>query len=384
MRCGAYPVCPTMAREHDHSDDQPMSFGDHLDELRRRIFFGLAPLLPLAIVFFFLSGAIVSWLASPLLWALRDQDLPASLQALGPAETLGTQLKLSIIAALIVSGPWLLWQGWQFIRPGLYAHERRFVHLLIPGSAVLTACGVLLMQYAMLPLMLWVLINIGASLNIGGTPPEPPPAVQAILDQAETVELRLADPAEPEPGQVWMTWRRSDRISIAYEDADGAPALYILPRTASMITQEYRLSYYISFVLLLHLAIVIAFQMPLVILLLGWIGIASADWLKSRRKYALLICAVVSAVITPADVVSQIIMLVPLYGLYELGILLLVIAPASRVAEGRVFNLRQSDKSVARTEESDQSAQTDADTPGRGRPPHDDNDDADNSGGTQR
>jgi sec-independent protein translocase protein TatC len=90
-------------------------------------------------------------------------------------------------------------------------------------------------------------------------------------------------------------------------------------------------------VLLLMLGIVIAFQMPLVILLMGWVGLVTADGLRSKRKYALLICAAVAAVITPADALSMLMMLVPLVALFELSILLLIFAPASAVAEGIVL-----------------------------------------------
>ena len=76
---------------------------------------------------------------------------------------------------------------------------------------------------------------------------------------------------------------------------------------------------------------------PAVILLLGWVGIVKPEVLKRNRKYALLICAVVAAVTTPADVISMLLMLFPLYFLYEFGIVLLTLAPARRVAEGSVI-----------------------------------------------
>ena len=88
------------------------------------------------------------------------------------------------------------------------------------------------------------------------------------------------------------------------------------------------------------LGIAIAFQMPLVILLLGWLGLATPEWLKSKRKYALLICGVIAAVTTPADVISMIAMLIPLYALYELGIILVQFIPASAIAEGRIVRRR--------------------------------------------
>ena len=80
--------------------------------------------------------------------------------------------------------------------------------------------------------------------------------------------------------------------------------------------------------LTLALAIAVAFQMPLVILLLGWIGIVDPTTLRRQRRYALLVCArLLGAVLTPADVVSMVLLFVPLYLLYEFGIVLLRFAP---------------------------------------------------------
>jgi sec-independent protein translocase protein TatC len=104
-----------------------------------------------------------------------------------------------------------------------------------------------------------------------------------------------------------------------------------------MIAQEFRLTTYINFVLLLMLGIVLAFQMPLVILLMGWMGLVTASGLRSKRKYAIFVCAAVAAMITPADALSMLMMLVPLVALFELSIMLLVFAPASAVAEGTVL-----------------------------------------------
>ena len=90
--------------------------------------------------------------------------------------------------------------------------------------------------------------------------------------------------------------------------------------------------------LTLALAVTVAFQMPLVILLLGWAGIADRKFLTSNRRYAVLVCAVLGAILTPADVVSMILLFIPLYLLYELGIFLLLVAPADRVAGGKIVS----------------------------------------------
>ncbi|MDP6891167.1 MAG: twin-arginine translocase subunit TatC, partial [Phycisphaerales bacterium] len=91
--------------------------------------------------------------------------------------------------------------------------------------------------------------------------------------------------------------------------------------------------------LALLLGVSLAFQLPLVMLLGGWLGLLTAAMLRSKRRWALLVCGIVAAITTPADAFSMLLMLIPLYGLYEFGILLVAILPADRVARG----LRSSD-----------------------------------------
>jgi len=329
---------PTINDPHTHS----MSFGDHLEELRRRIFWAVAVPLPLAIVIFVFSDPIIEWLYRPLDPVLESFQLPRRLQALGPAEVLITKLKLSLITAAVVSAPWILWQTWLFVRPGLYGHERRFVHFLVPGSAVLTAIGLSLMYFIMLPLMLRMLVLFGTSLQLGGTTVADDPRIGAVIAASPQIEIRMSTPVTPAPGDVWLQWPQMDLYMAVAEaaNAGGVPGVEIVlvpTPSGSIISQEFRLTTYIDFVLLLMLGIVVAFQMPLVILLLGWIGLVSEKQLRENRKYALFGCAITAAVITPADAVSMIIMLIPLVALYELSILLLVLVPASAVAQGTVI-----------------------------------------------
>ena len=191
-----------------------------------------------------------------------------------------------------------------------------------------------------LPLMMAVLIKFGTSIRTDIPNQEyQPEAIVAPADQM-TIPMVEEDPVNPAPGQIWVKMpQRILKIAalVGEPPEQRIEIMQLMMGSGSIIAQQYRLSDYIHFVMLLMLGISIAFQMPLVILLLGWVGLASADWMRARRKYALLICGVVAAMITPADIISMMAMLVPLYGLFELGILLLVMAPASRVAEGTVF-----------------------------------------------
>ncbi len=351
-----------------------MSFGDHLEDLRRRVLWALAAPIPLSVVVFLFKKPLIEWLSEPLVRVFRDNGLPQHMQVLGPAEALMTAIKLSIIGAVVLSAPWILLQAWHFIRPGLFKHERRFVHFLIPGSAILTAAGVALLYYVMLPLMLTVLVKFGNALLPGPGDALDDPRVKAVLESVDSVPIRFDEPDAVEAGDAWLEWPDLD-LYVAVEFAAGpgtsdGPArseaspnaqpgfeIILVPRLPVM-SQEFQLSTYLDFVMLLILAIAIAFQMPLVILLLGWLGLVRITTLRSKRKYALFICGLVSAVITPADALSMLMMLVPLYGLYELGIILLLIAPAKAVAEGSMIGLRRSHKSHDEAEQDGEPSQT--------------------------
>lgn len=347
-----------MTRERHQPGDATMSFGDHLEDLRRRVFLSLIAPVPLAFITFFFSARLIEILLDPLFRVQIANNLPRQVQVLSPPEFLVTQIKLSIIAALVLSAPWIVYQGWKFIGPGLYRHEKRFVYFLLPGSAILTTAGVSLLYFIMLPLMLQVLVMFGSTLREPAIILQPGGAASGEVAPADlnaaAIEVRTEAPESPAPGQMWLQMPERE-LYIAVAHNEGIELLHVPLGSPSAVAQQFRLSEYISFVLILLLGIVIAFQMPLVIVLLGWIGLVTTTWLRRNRKYALFICAIVAAVITPAEAVSMIAMLIPLYALYELGILLLWIAPAKRVAAGTVL---RSELSGNETPQTDHSRQT--------------------------
>ncbi len=333
------PAVQKMSEPNDHTNDFSMSFGDHLEELRRRVLWALAVPLPLAVVLFFAANPLIRMLYRPLDRVLASLGLPRELQVLGPAETIGTQMKLSLIGAAALSAPWILWQAWLFVRPGLYGHEQRFARLLVRFSVFLTAAGLALMYFAMLPLILQILVRFGTGVSSGQALD---PRAELVLRTDPEIRIRYQDPALPWPGDVWQVWGREElSVAVSPRDPDAGPdaveIVRVLPHRGSIIAQQFRLTTYINFVLLLLLGTVVAFQMPLVILLLGWMGVITPAELRARRKHALFITAIVAAVVTPPDALSMILMLVPLYGLYELSIFLMVLMPASAVADGTVW-----------------------------------------------
>ena len=305
-----------------------MGLGDHLDDLRKRVIAALIVPLPLAVVIFAISDWLIELIIRPLQKVQLAGGWAPQLQVLSPPEFLLLEMKLSIVAAIVISLPWIMWQGWKFIAPGLYPHERRYVHLLVPGSFILMVSGITLLYYVMLPLMLQMLMLFASGID------SPQVLLPATMEPSHVMgaTFPVGRPELAAIGQAWLADDgRSIEVAVSATEAGHVQVLSMQLAGQNAISQVFQLSSYVNFVLALALGIAFAFQLPLVVLLLNWIGVVKVETLRKRRKWALLVCAMVAAIATPADVFSMMIMLIPLYLLYELGILLAVWIPASKM-----------------------------------------------------
>ena len=313
-----------------HESFQTMSFGEHLDELRTRLIHALLGLVPIFVVALILGGPILEFLIQPAEDQLRAAGQASRLQATGPAEVFIAYIKIALVLSIIVGGPWLLYQAWLFVAPGLYQREKRFVYFLIPLSGVLTAAGMVFLYLVMLPVMLGFLITFSSNIAQTSTPTAPLPD-GLVLPIAPNL---TADPIDPPPGAFWFNDHLQELRFALPDDTGAGPSggvarILGVPLTGgALIAQHYRVSEYINMVFGLGIAFAIAFQLPLVMLMLGWSGIADAKSLSGQRKYALLACAVAGAILTPADPASMVLLAGPLYALFELGLLLMRFVPA--------------------------------------------------------
>ncbi len=316
----------------DPDRESVMSFGDHLDELRRRVFMAIAVPLPIAILVFFFAARIREVIEYPLHAALRANGLPDQLQTRTVTELMGVDIKLSLVLGAVISSPWIVWQVWKFVEPGLYEHERRFARLLVPGSFLLCVAGILTLYFALLPISLHVLVNYGLEARDSSTPALVEPSTPDNVTYPRMPFLKEM-PKEARPGEMWML---ENDHQLYVMTPKGEVLRAPLSRDTAYI-QQYLVGEYIDLVLLMTLGIAVAFQMPLVILLLGWVGIVSGETLRTKRLHALFILTIVAAVVTPtSDVATMLLMTIPLYLLYELGLLLLVAVPPHAVREGSV------------------------------------------------
>lgn len=316
--------------------ERVMSLGDHLDELRRRLLWALLGLVPLFIIGLVFGGPLLEIVLLPLLAALKAAGEPTGLQATSPFETISAYLKIAIVFALLLSTPWIILQTWLFVSPGLRPWERRFVYLLIPLSGLLTALGLLFLYYVLLPATLTFLIGFGS--GIVREDPRHAPVPEGIVFPA--VPVLAADPPVEiigceEPGCIpigaqWVNTTLSELRTVV-----GPGEVKSLRLTGGgAIRQEYRVGEYVSLFFLLGVILAIAFQLPLVLMILSWVGILVPSDLTPHRKKILFACAIAGALMPSQDPITMVILWAVFYGLFEVGILLMRFVPA-RVVAGR-------------------------------------------------
>lgn len=325
----------TQSSTETPADGSRMSFGDHLEELRSYLIRALLGFLLSTVVCLVFGKEILAILCRPLYQAQHANGLPPQLQVLAPTAAFTAYLKVGFLGGLVVAMPWVIYQIWRFVASGLHKAEQRFARLLIPASLGLFVAGVLFLYFLVLPFVFHFFIKFNQGFDLPGfavvaeapvetdgavPPPEPKPALSP-----PQLPIQWDDPTDTHPGDVWID-ARSNHIVV--DTGDGR---WWMPLTrqasASPMQSQFAIDFYVSFVLLLALAFGIAFETPIVVFFLSWTGIVTTAAMARGRRYVVLGMILLSAILTPPDVISQLLLALPMYLLFELGIL------AARIAE---------------------------------------------------
>ncbi len=324
--------------EADIEDDplagSRMSFGEHLDELRGRLIKAIYGLLVGFLVCLYFGGDIFAFLAQPLLMAMKWSGLKPQLVAMTLPETFITYIKVALYAGLFVSCPWVFYQLWVFIGAGLYPREKRYVNRIIPFSAILFILGGTFFMFVVAP--------ISCSFFIRFTSHYPMPNIKSnpvfkwLLPAMTGKEESKDEPSDKELSPVEkVTLGILDHMvaegNLTEEKAEEYRRQILGAKTddeESFVRPWFTLQKYISLIMVLGLAFGIAFQMPLVVFFLGRMQFVQLSTFKANRKFVLFALAIVAALMTPPDVISQIALVIPMYLLYEIGILMVWIWPA--------------------------------------------------------
>jgi sec-independent protein translocase protein TatC len=230
-------------------DEEKLPLTSHLKELRKRLILSFIAIAAGFVICYAFSQPLFDILSKPLLKMMPEGS---SLIFTSVAEAFFTYMKVAFIAGIILASPFVLFQVWAFVAPGLYRHEKKYVIPFVAAGSLFFVMGILFAYFVAIP--------VGFKFLLG----------------------YATDFIKPMPS----------------------------------------MKEYLSFSIKFLLAFGLVFQFPVVLVFLARIGVVNAKTMARHRKYAILLIFVFAAVMTPPDIISQLLMAIPLVGLYELSIVL--------------------------------------------------------------
>lgn len=307
-------------------DAYRMTLGEHLEELRGRLFLALGGYVVLLVAAFFYGDVVVSYFCLPLVRALAANGVNTQLIVDEAGEGFMVFIQISMISAAAIGAPWIAYQVWQFIAAGLYPHERKYVNKFLPLSIALLVAGMLFVYFLILPWTLTFLVGFNGSFQIPGglVDAEVAPVAVAGTNNPK-VPIIKGNPKEAAEGDLWYD-SNLKRLKFFVNNQVNV----ISVQGNNLIATEIKLSTYIDLVITSLLIFGISFQLPIVVLTIERIGVVPLETLRAIRQYVYFGLAVASAVITPGgDIPSMLGLTIPLIALYELGIWLASLKPNS-------------------------------------------------------
>lgn len=227
----------------------PETFISHLVELRDRLLRAIIAVVVVMLALFPWAKDIYALLARPLLAVLPQGSTMIATDVTG---TFLVPLKVTAMAAFVLALPYVLWQAWAFVAPGLYQHEKRLALPVIVSSVVFFAVGMAFAYFFVFPVAFGFFAGYA------------PAGVQMMTD----------------------------------------------------------IDKYLSFVLTMFIAFGLTFETPVVVIVLVRLRVVSLEKLRAARPYVIVGAFVIGAIFTPPDVVSQLMLAIPLWVLFELGLVL--------------------------------------------------------------
>ena len=232
------------------------SFTSHFVELRSRLLNSLIFIFVVFIISYIFAEQIYSFLVDPYAIAVKDDPTSRRLIFTALHETFITYIKVSFFSAIFLGSPVLLIQIYKFIAPGLYKNEKKAILPYLISTPILFLLGGLLVYYLVMPLAI--------------------------------------------------------KFFLSFETLGSSTSL--------PIQLEAKVNEYLSLIMRLIFAFGISFQLPILLNLLARVGFVNSEYLKTRRRYVIVIIFALAALLTPPDPITQVGLAIPLLLLYELSI----------------------------------------------------------------
>ena len=229
------------------STDQPLPLVVHLTELRDRLLRAVLAVLVVFICLFPFANEIYTFVSEPLRNLLPEGTTMIATEVASPFLT---PFKLTLVAAIFLAIPYVLYQAWSFIAPGMYRHEKRLAVPLLVSSIALFYAGAAFAYFVVFPLIF-----------------------------------------------AFFTSTGPDDIAIMTD-----------------------INSYLDFVLKLFFAFGLAFEIPIAAVLLIWTGATTPQNLAKKRPYIIVGCFILGMLLTPPDIISQSLLALPMWLLFEVGV----------------------------------------------------------------
>lgn len=284
----------------DEIEDSSAPLIEHLAELRTRLIRSVGAFLVGMIICFSFGGILLDFLLTPIEKTMRALGNPDPvMQYTAPQEYFFTLVRISVVGGLALSFPVIAHQLWRFVAPGLYKNEQSAFLPFLVASPFLFMLGAAFAHYVVVPLAMAFFLGFA----------DLPSFVAAMVTPDDVPGGTLEDQGI----DIVFNGKVNESLDI----------------TLKMIV-----------------AFGLCFQLPVLLTLLGKAGLASSRGLREMRKYAIVGILMVAALVTPPDVVTQVILFAVVYGLYEISIHLVVAVERQKDRAAREEGIIGEDESL--------------------------------------
>jgi sec-independent protein translocase protein TatC len=267
----------------DEIEDHSAPLIEHLAELRTRLIRSVLAFVAGMVIMFTVAEPSLEFISQPLADVLRARGEDARLIFTAPQEKFFVLIRISVIAGFAISFPVIAHQLWRFVAPGLYKTEKNAFLPFLIASPLLFLLGAAFAHFIVTPLAMNFFIGFSDAI----------PALANLI--AGEGEFQPSAPSQELQTVFLGSVRESLDLALKFIFAFG-----------------------------------LCFQLPVLLTLMGKAGLVSAAGLRDVRKYAIVGILVVAALVTPPDVVTQLILFSAVYGLYEISIFLVAMVEKKR------------------------------------------------------
>ena len=284
--------------QSDEIEDSAAPLIEHLAELRTRLIRSVLAFIIAITVFFvpiqgeFIAVHVLNFLLEPIVDTLRNLGDPSpTLQYTSPQEYLFTLFRISMVCGFALAFPVIGFQMWRFVAPGLYRQEKNAFLPFLIASPVMFLLGASFAQFVVTPLAMAFFLGFADVSSV----------LAIVFGSGDTLP---------------------DGAALVEETTSDAPTITFFGKVNESL--DITLKFIMAFGM--------CFQLPVLLTLMGKAGLVSTEGLRNVRKYAMVGILVLAALVTPPDVVTQLILFTVVYGLYEVSIFLVARVEKKRIA----------------------------------------------------